>query len=985
MKKITLLIVVFTLVFTTPNLYSQDGSATKATSFGKLEKPIYVPSLAQQVKDGTFIGIDPNEEPKLGPPKRRGANMTIPGKGLPKGNDALVANQESAIRLDGKDPMLVFDANVSGYTPSDPTGAVGPNHFIGAWNVGFRIFDKSGNPLTDAASLGTLFPGNTQGDPIVFYDAEAERFVITEFNYSSSPVGYGFSMAVCQGPDPVNDGWYIYTPVNGFLTGSSPDYTKFSVWSDGYYVTANIGATNKVFAVEREEMLVGNAAQFVAFPLPGITTSGFYSPQFFNVTNDDLPPPGSATVVYMQDDAWAGVATDHLKLWTVNVNWDTIANSTISNPIEIVTTPYISVFDGGSFSNVPQPAGPDQDVLQATIMNQAQYRRFPTYNSAIFNFVIDTDGTGGELAGIRWYELRQDTDDDPWTIYQEGTYISPYNDKHAFSGSMVMDLQGNIGMGYTTCNETEIIAIYYTGRYAADPLGQMTIDETLIAQSTSNNPALRLADYVQLSLDPANEKTFWHIAEYFVNSQRTDVVGVFQIASDYSNDVGANNINEPNDGELSDAEVITITVINYGEDEQSDIPVSYQIDGGDIVTEILTNTLTSGESVQYSFTATANLGTPGQTYEITSFTNLGDDEWRPNDTISKNVLYLFSNDIGITDISSPISGSGLTDDEDITVIIRNFGFNQQKYFDVTYNLDNIIVTEQVPGPLTKDSSIIFTFSQTGDLSALGTYNLASYTNLPNEGYHINDTAKTVIINTLCQPESSCAYGHGIYLFHLGNIDNTTGCSNNGYEDYTNQSTELANSSINELEISTHFGDIYIKVWIDFNDNFVFENDEVVVDNYVIAPGQTSGSFTKIIELTIPDGVKSGQHIMRARSNWKDSIPDDACESIQFGETEDYTVDIEYVGVEYWPLKNTDMVVKDLGNNKYEISLQTNETTETLIFNLHNVLGQKLVENRVENINGTYVYNLDLSYAKPGAYIVRLGTSQYGKVKKIIVK
>ncbi len=374
MKKITLLIVVFIIAFLSPNLYSQNGNATKASSYGKLKKPIYVPSLAQKVKDGTFIGIDPNEEPKLGPPKRRGANMTVPGKGLPKGNDALVENQESAIKLDGKDPILVFDANVASYTPSDPTGAVGPNHFVGAWNIGFRIFDKSGNPLTDAASLSTLFPGNAIGDPIVFYDAEADRFVITEFDSNPN----GFNVAVCQGPDPVNDGWYIYT--TGFGTGSFPDYTKFSVWSDGYYVTANINANDKVFAVERTEMLLGNSAQFVAFPLTGITTSGFYSPQFFNVTNSDLPPPGNATVVYMQDDAWSGVTTDHLKLWTVNVDWDSIANSTISNPVEIVTTPYRSVFDGGSFSNVPQPSGPDQDVLQATIMNQAQYRRFPTYN-----------------------------------------------------------------------------------------------------------------------------------------------------------------------------------------------------------------------------------------------------------------------------------------------------------------------------------------------------------------------------------------------------------------------------------------------------------------------------------------------------------------------------------------------------------------------------------------------------------------------------
>ena len=60
-------------------------------------------------------------------------------------------------------------------------------------------------------------------------------------------------------------------------------------------------------------MLLGSDAQFVGFPLPGIATSGFYSPQFFSVTNGNLPPAGNATVVYMQDDAWSGVSVDHLK------------------------------------------------------------------------------------------------------------------------------------------------------------------------------------------------------------------------------------------------------------------------------------------------------------------------------------------------------------------------------------------------------------------------------------------------------------------------------------------------------------------------------------------------------------------------------------------------------------------------------------------------------------------------------------------------
>ncbi len=979
MKKLSLLIA-FALLIATGGLLAQNSNQelTHPSDYGVMPAPITVPSIAQQIKDGTFIGVDEDAEIRHGQPKRSGANIIVPGKGLPKGNDALAQEHSSIMKHRGKEPILVFDANSSNITPSDPTGAVGPNHYVGAWNMSFRIFDKEGNPLTANASLSTLFPGNNLGDPIVLYDVEADRFIITEFDNSPN----GFNVAICKGPDPVNDDWYIYT--TGFSTGSFPDYTKFSIWSDAYYVTANINANNKVFAIERNEMLQGNPSQFVKFPLPGISTSGFYSPQFFNVTDGELPPEGNATIVYLQDDAWGGVSTDHLKLWTVNVDWTDTPASTISSAEEIITTPFTSVFDGGSFSNAPQQGGPDQDVLQATIMNQAQYRMFPDHNSAVFNFVVDAIGPG-EKAGIRWYELRQDTHGDPWTIYQEGTYTSPYNNKYAFSGSMAMDGQGNIGMAYTTCSNTDRIAIQYTGRLVGDTLGQMTVDETLIAQSTSSNSSNRLADYVHLTVDPENENTFWHIAEYFKGG-RKDVVGVFQISVDIMRDIAMLGINSPSSGTLTDDEEIEITVINYGLDSLWNIPVNYQVDNGDVVSEIIPGPIANGESMQYTFTQTANFGVLGQTYEVLAYTTMIDDEDILNDTATKTVIHIAPTDIGVSSILTPVSGTGLNDDEQIKVIISNYGSETQTDFDVTFNLDDYTHTEQVSGPLVYPFSVPYIFTETVDLSSLGTYSLSAYTTLTGDFDQNNDTTVSIIENTLCQPTSSCAEGHGFYKFQLGTLDNTSECSETGYNDFTEFSTELTDNSENDLTITTHFGDQYVSIWIDFNDNFLFEEDEIVVNNSIIAPGEGVGVYTETITLTIPNGSNLGQHIMRAKTNWNDSVPVTACQGTTYGETEDYTVDVVLnIGVNEIPLKNSELIIKTLANNQFEISLDASIMKETLIINLHDVMGRNLVQNRVENINGKYVYNLDMSYAKPGAYIVRLGNHSYGKVKRIVVK
>jgi len=476
--------------------------------------------------------------------------------------------------------------------------------------------------------LASIFPGNNIGDPIVIYDEMADRFLITEFDNSPN----GFNVAVSQGPDPVNDGWYVYT--TGFGTGQFPDYTKFSVWPDAYYVTANIG-TRRVFAVEREKMLVGDPAQFQSFFLTGISTFGFYSPQGFHHTGGSHPELGNFSVVYMQDDAWSGVANDHLKIWTINVDWETPGNSSISAPQEIPVTDFIGVFDGGSFSNLSQPAGPDIDALQATIMNQAQFRQFDGYNSAVFNFVVDTDPTAGELAGVRWYELRQDESGDPWTIFQEGTYTAPAG-RDAFSASMAMDIYGNIGMAYSSVSTTEMISIRYTGRLKDDTSGDMTFAEELIAQSTQNNPGNRFADYVHLTVDPSNAKDFWHIAEYF-NPNRRDYVGAFNFgpAQIPANDVAIVDI-LPDSGELTAAEDITITIKNYGTTTQTTIPVSYSVDGGAPVAEVYTGSIAPGATETFTFSVPADLSIMDQLYRIETLTALVGDEAPDNDYYAEN-------------------------------------------------------------------------------------------------------------------------------------------------------------------------------------------------------------------------------------------------------------------------------------------------------------------------------------------------------------
>ncbi|WP_082994918.1 fibronectin type III domain-containing protein [Aquimarina megaterium] len=495
-------------VFCSFGLLAQKGTPVKANSVSESAYKRDIPAFSKMKNIISAKGLD-----HVAPRKRRGSNTFVPGKGFPRGNDPLIEQQKSARKMAVRAPVASFDAHV-GTVLNDATGAIGPNHYVYAFNSGFGILDRTGNVLLAEASLGTLFPGETLGDPVVVYDNFADRFIIMEFSNSPN----GFLIAVCKGPDPVNDGWSTYR----FNTGTFPDYEKLSIWNDGYYITANKDqnapdTNDVVFVVERDKMIAGETtAQMVSFPLPGAETNGFYSPGGFNATGTTLPPAGvGCSIVYMQDDSWSGISTDHLKVWTTSVNWTTPANSTISQPQSINTTPFDSVFDNGSFQNLDEPgSGPDIDALQATMMYMTNYRRFGTHNSVVMNFVVDLDGNDS-LAGIRWYELRQTADGQPWTIYQEGTYTQP-DGLSAFCGSIAQDSQGNIGLAYTVVSTSVYTSLRYTGRLASDPVGTMTVAEQVSADGDSQNNRGdgRYGDYGQMTIDPLDDKTFWHISEY---------------------------------------------------------------------------------------------------------------------------------------------------------------------------------------------------------------------------------------------------------------------------------------------------------------------------------------------------------------------------------------------------------------------------------------------------------------------------------------
>ncbi|MCB9195009.1 MAG: T9SS type A sorting domain-containing protein [Flavobacteriales bacterium] len=881
---------------------------------------------------------------------------------LPGGMDPVL--QKSGASHWMRAPLQNWDGNTFSAFPPDPSGAAGPNHYVQMVNSKFTIYDKTGNVLAGPTSLGTLLGGGNDGDPIVMYDKEADRWVLSQFKSNNS-----FQVAVSQTSDPTG-AYYSYE----FTVNQFPDYPKYSVWSNAYFITSNKSAP-QLYAIDRDKMLAGDpTATMQGFSVPSLSTNGFFSILPSHATSALPNPSTPAYAFYFQDDGWSGVSSDHIKIWEINVDWVNSSNSSISTPQQLSVSAFDSEFTT-SWDDIEQPGTSSKlDGVPTAFMYMAQYREFSGYASVVLNHTVDVDGTNH--AGIRWYELRK-VGSNPWTVYQEGTFAPDAESR--WLGSICMDYQGNIGLAYSVSGPTVKPSIRYTGRYAADPLGQMTLaEEDIIVGAGIQTGSNRWGDYAQMTIDPVDDATFWYTGEYIAsgNSRRSRIAS-FKIASDEPDDLGVVAIIDPNDGALTTTEAVTVNIYNYGLNDQSNFPVSFQVNGGAAVTETYSGTITSGTSAQYTFTGTANLGTPGN-YVIKAYTGLSADTYHPNDTTTKTVQHLFADNVGVSVITSPDNSGSYSATETVTITLKNYGTATQSSIPVSYQINGgTAVNETYSGSIAAGATDTYSFTTTANLSSLGTYDIIAYTSLSGDSDLFNDTIYYSVTHEICQPSGDCSFGDGFRQLKLNTINNTSSCSTGGYGDFTNLSTTLERGVSYDLQIKSGYTGQSATVWIDFNDNFTFESNEMIITN------KSFGTSLTTVAFPIPSNANLGEHLMRARTNWNNSgnaTITDPCVDVSYGETEDYKVDIiSFSGITN---PNVNFNLREIERNLFQINLDGVEGDVTI--EVHNTIGQKIYQ--LSGLSGNQlISNIDLNGQAEGYYLIRISGTGYSKIQKVIVK
>jgi len=411
-----------------------------------------------------------------------------------------------------------FDGQTSGSFPPDCSGSVGPGYFFEAYNTSFAIYDLSGSLITGPTAYNTLFNGvlgadRNDGDPIILWDEQAGRWFAAEFSLGSNNY---MLIAVSQTSDPTGawDAW-------SFDVDDMPDYMKFGIWEDGYYMADNNSGGTDIYVFERSEMLTGGASpQMIGFSNPNRPASGFHCIMPLDCDGNTFAPSGTpGQFMTINDDAWGG--SDELWIYELDADWNNTSNSTFSRTQQLAVPAFDSDF-GSNWDNIAQPGTSQElDGIPQILMYRVQYRNFGSSQNMVAVHTVDVDGT--DHAGLRWYEL--ENTGSSWSIRQSGTYAP--DDASRWIGSIAMNANHEIGLAYSISDASNNIypGIRFTGQTASEnsaASGIMDVTETsAIEGGTYQSSYNRWGDYAQLSLDPNNDNDFWYNSEYMQTSNST--------------------------------------------------------------------------------------------------------------------------------------------------------------------------------------------------------------------------------------------------------------------------------------------------------------------------------------------------------------------------------------------------------------------------------------------------------------------------------
>lgn len=246
-------------------------------------------------------------------------------------------------------------------------------------------------------------------------------------------------------------------------------------------------------AMNRTAMLNGTAASIICFQQKQPVAS-FLPADMDGTIHPQAGEPGFFATL--------GADNQSLRLWKFHADFATPSNSKFIGPSVLP----VAAFTPHCFSACIAQPGTSQrlDALGDRPMYRLAYRKFADGHESLYlNHSVRT--------GIRWYEIRNPNTSP--TVFQQGTFAPDANTR--WMGSIAADQSGNVALGYSETSASVYPSVYFTGRVPSDPKGTMESEQLIAAGTGSQTGGIsRWGDYSSMTVDPADDCTFWYTQEY---------------------------------------------------------------------------------------------------------------------------------------------------------------------------------------------------------------------------------------------------------------------------------------------------------------------------------------------------------------------------------------------------------------------------------------------------------------------------------------
>ncbi len=387
----------------------------------------------------------------------------------------------------------------TGWTPPDPSIAVGPSHVLVTVNMSIAWYTKAGVQQF-SAQLGS--PGNPgffedvgagtfTFDPKCFYDHIAQRFVVLalETYNNATEQSAWITIAVSDDSDP-NGVWYKYRTdavINVSGTTYWWDFPGLGYDQQAYYVTGNLfglsasgyaGAGFRVF--NKTPMLTGSAASYST-----LRDGARYTVQ-------PALHFGSNSAAYFADVE----------------NTTTMRIHAIRNPI---TSPSLST------TTVAIPSAPgsiNPPTINGNPVSGADIT-MPYWVNGKLYVVQNSQQNGRNVAA--WNEFATNSWPTSGSVTRtQGGMIDAGPYLHTVFPAIAANSVGDVGVVLGDSGENQRVNVAVAGRRQTDPTGAMGVP--VVVKPGDHDGGGRWGDYQAICVDPTDNGLFWAVGEYLSSS-----------------------------------------------------------------------------------------------------------------------------------------------------------------------------------------------------------------------------------------------------------------------------------------------------------------------------------------------------------------------------------------------------------------------------------------------------------------------------------